>query len=148
MKREKWVLRSLKLKKEGDPPCTLLLCEDVEEVAMVVLAEIATEGKEDAKMVSHRNSNLCDAHKSRSAKERWIVKSLKLEKENSCRDPCPRHMEEEDTDVEEIGMIYLGELVEEESDGAGGWGDTSPLHQGYLQSPGENLWESDLEIHI
>ena len=97
----------------------------------------------------HRgNSQSRDAHKYRSLTERWIVKSLKLEKENSCRDPCPQHMEEEDTDVEEVGMIYLGELVEEESDGAGVGGDTSPLHQGYLQSPGENLWESDLEIHI
>ena len=71
------------------------------------------------------------------------MKSLKMKKENCCRDPCPGpgNMEEEDTDVEEVGMIYLGELVEEECDGT-----ISPLHQDYVKSPGENLCESDLEI--
>ena len=149
VKRERWVLRSLKLKKEDDPLSSLLPCEDVEEVEMVVLAEHATEGKEVAKMAAlhHSNGNLCDAYKLRSVKEHWIVKSLKLEKENNCRDPCAGHLEEVDTDVEEVEMIYLRELVEEESDG-GDVCDTSPLHQNYLQSPGENLWESDLEIYV
>ena len=147
VKRERWVLRSLKLKKEGDlNNDSLLLCEDdVEEVAMVVLAEIATEEKEDAKMVppNHNKSHLKEAQNLRSVKERWVVKSLKLEKETSWRYPCPGHMEEEDTDVEEVGVIYLDEVVEEESDGS-----TSPLQQDYMQSPGENLWESDLEINM
>ena len=147
LKRERWVVRSLKLKKESDPNNDgLLLCEDdVEEVETVMRAEIATEEKEDAEMASFHdgNSSLEEAQNLSSVKEHWAVKSLKLEKENSCSGPCPGHMEEEDTDVEEVGVIYLDEVVEEESDGC-----TSPLQQDYMQSPGENLWESDLEINI
>ena len=142
VKRERWVLRSLKLKKESDPANSHLLCEDVEEVSTVLLAKIATEGKEEA--IHQGNSNLRDAHKHRSLRERWIVKSLKLKKEYSCRDVRPGLMEEEDTDVEEVGVVYLDELVEEKSDDS----DFSTLHEDYLHSPGENLWDSDLEIHI
>ena len=145
LKRERWVVRSVKLKKESDPNNDgLLLCEDdVEEVETVMRADIATEEKEYAEMASfqHGNSSLEEAQNLSSVKEHWAVKSLKLE--NGCRGPCPGHMEEEDTDVEEVGVIYLGEVVEEESDGS-----TSPLQQDYMQSPGENLWESDLEINI
>merc|ERR1719234_2151314 len=61
----------------------------------------------------------------RSLRERWMVKSLKLEKENRCRAICPGLLEEEDTDVEEVGVVYLDELlVEEKSDG-----DMSTLHE-------------------
>ena len=145
LKRDRWVLRSLKLKKESDHDDSLLLCEDIEEVETVKLAEIATELEEGGKLegLHDGNSNLCDAHKLRSLRERWMVKSLKLEKENSCRAICPGLLEEEDTDVEEVGVVYLDELVEEKSDG-----DMSTLPQDYLHSPGENLWDSDLEIHI
>jgi len=146
LKRDRWVLRSLKLKKESDHDDSLLLCEVVEEVEPVKLAEIATELEERGKLEGFHdgNSNLCYAQKLRSLRERWMVKSLKLEKENSCRASiCPGLLEEEDTDVEEVGVVYLDELVEEKSDG-----DMSTLPQDYLHSPGENLWDSDLEIHI
>ena len=146
VKRERWVLRSLKLKKESDPANSHLLCEEVEEVTTVLLPAISTEVKEGGKMeaLHHGNSQSRDAHKYRSLRERWIVKSLKLEKENSCRGVCPGLMEEEDTDVEEVGVVYLDELVEERSDDS----DFSTLHEDYLHSSGENLWDSDLEIHI
>ena len=147
MKREQWVVRSLKLKKESEANNDSLLLgeDDVEEVETVILAEIAAEEKEDAKMaaVHHCNSYLGEAQNFKSGKECWVVKSLKLEKENNCRGPCPGQMKEEDTDVEEVGVIYLGEVVEEESDGS-----ISPFQQDYIQSPGENLWESDLEINM
>jgi len=147
MKREQWVVRSLKLKKESEANNDSLLLgeDDVVEVETVILAEIAAEEKEDAKMaaVHHGNSYLGEAQNFKSGKECWVVKSLKLEKENNCRGPCPGQMKEEDTDVEEVGVIYLGEVVEEESDGS-----ISPFQQDYIQSPGENLWESDLEINM
>ena len=140
VKRERWVLRSVKLKKESDPNNdSLLLCEDdVEEVSTVMLAEKASEEKE-----FHHGGNSCleEAQNLTSVKERWAVKSLKLEKEKDCRVRCPGHTKEEDTDVEEVGVIYLGEV--EESDVS-----TSPQQPDYMQSPGENLWESDLEINI
>ena len=146
VKRERWVLRSLKLKKERDPANSHLLWEDVEEVSTVLLAAISNEVEKGGKMeaLHHGHSHSRDVHKYRSLRERWIVKSLKLEKESSCRDVCPGLMEEEDTDVEEVGVVYFDELVEEKSDDS----DMSTLHEEYLQSPGENLWDSDLEIHI
>ena len=96
MKREQWVVRSLKLKKESEANNDSLLLgeDDVVEVETVILAEIAAEEKEDAKMaaVHHCNSYLGEAQNFKSGKECWVVKSLKLEKENNGRGLCPGQM--------------------------------------------------------
>ena len=113
VKRERWILRSSNLKKKGDSD-SRLLC-NVKEFA---IAKKEKNGDAEMEALRHGNSYWVEAQKLRSEKCR-AVKSLKMEKKNCCRDLYPGHIDEVDTDVEEVGVIYLERLVEEESDGCG-----------------------------